>query len=192
MKREICDSKQQLVNDNGGGLVTLFLNEEEVTVTERRHVGDDETEEVEVTKYAYDMIDVRVEGAVSEDNVLRAAKEYVLAQIDCHDTCQTVNSLLLNGQQVWFDRSTRTSLMRRFEAEQACGQTETKVWYEDVSFVLSIAEAVDMLNQLELYASQCYDTTAGHKAAVDALGDIEEVMNYKYTEGYPEPLVINI
>jgi hypothetical protein len=48
--------------------------------------------------------------------------------------------------------------------------------------------AMQMLMAIELYASQCYDNTQRHLAAVDALESKEEIDAYDYRVGYPEKL----
>ena len=187
------DSKQQLVNDNGGGLVTLFLNEEEVTVTERSQPNEDgQTEEVEVTKYVYDMVEVLVDGVATEENVLQAVKNRTKEAIDIYDSSSEVNSFTIGTKELWIDRTTRTALMRRFEAEKLAKVTTTTLWYGNDSFTLPVEQAVEMLNAIELYACQCYDVTAAHKVAVEELTDIEEAYNYNYRTGYPEKLSFDI
>ena len=51
---------------------------------------------------------------------------------------------------------------------------------------MSITDGRQMLYAVENYASQCYDTTASHKAAVDELKTTDEVVAYDYRSGYPE------
>ena len=48
--------------------------------------------------------------------------------------------------------------------------------------------AEEILAGVEVYASDCYDVTENHKAAVDALTDVAAVEAYDYATGYPEPL----
>ena len=193
MSKVIMDSKQQLVNDNGGGLVTLFLNENETMVTEQSQPNEDGlTENVEVTKYSYDMVDVLVNGTATEENVLQSVKNLIKDTIDAYDVSCEVNGFNIDGKEIWIDRSTRIALMRRFEAEKLENVSSTTLWYGGDNFTMSVDDAVSMLNDLELYASQCYDVTASHKAAVERLESIEEVYNYDYRTGYPDKLSFNV
>jgi hypothetical protein len=48
--------------------------------------------------------------------------------------------------------------------------------------------AMQMLLAIEVYASECYDNTQRHIAAVDVLESIEEVESYDYRVGYPNKL----
>ena len=89
---------------------------------------------------------------------------------------------------MWLDKTTRVGLKLRFDAEIASGQTNTTLWYEGIPFNLELANAVQMLNAIELYASACYDNTQAHIANVKALEDVEAIKNYDYRTGYPEKL----
>jgi hypothetical protein len=89
---------------------------------------------------------------------------------------------------MWLDKNTRNGLLMRLNAEKSAGKTTTTLWFDTQSFTLNIDELIAMINLLEVYASECYDRTAYHKAAVKALTTVEEVNNYNYTTGYPEKL----
>jgi hypothetical protein len=43
---------------------------------------------------------------------------------------------------MWLDKETRVGLKLRFEAELASGKTETTLWYDGLSFNLSLEQAV--------------------------------------------------
>ena len=45
-----------------------------------------------------------------------------------------------------------------------------------------------MLNAIEIYACKCYDITAAHKAAVQAMTDFKDILSYDFKVGYPEKL----
>ena len=45
-----------------------------------------------------------------------------------------------------------------------------------------------MLYLIEAYASQCYDNTQKHLSNISKLETLEEVKNYDYKIGYPQPL----
>lgn len=79
-------------------------------------------------------------------------------------------------------------LKLRFDAEIASGKAETILWYEGMQFPLELANAVLMLNAIELYASACYDNTQSHIATVKEIEDIESLKEYNYKTGYPEKL----
>lgn len=45
---------------------------------------------------------------------------------------------------------------------------------------------------LEMYALECFNVTASHKAAVGELKSIEEVKAYDYKAGYPKMLEMSV
>lgn len=89
---------------------------------------------------------------------------------------------------MWLDKATRVGLKLRFDAEIASGHTNTTLWYEGTPFNLELANALQMLNAIELYASACYDNTQMHIAYVKVMEDLETLKNYDYRTGYPEKL----
>lgn len=115
-----------------------------------------------------------------------------LAQISNYDTSNKVNLFYINDVPMWLDRSSRTSLMARFNAEQSKGLEETSIWYEGMNIVLPIEHAISMLLDLEIYASQCFDNTQKHLHNVKQLKDSDEVLAYDYTTGYPSKLEFTV
>ena len=111
-----------------------------------------------------------------------------LAEISNYDISDKVNLFYINDIPMWLDRTSRTSLMARFNAEKAKGLEITNIWYEGMNIVLPIENAVSMLLDLEIYASQCFDNTQKNLHAVKQLKDVEDIIAYDYTTGYPEKL----
>ena len=109
-------------------------------------------------------------------------------EIARYDSSEEVNAFYMQGQRMWLDKATRAGLMLRLQAEQSMGKETTTLWYGSHQFELPMANAFQMLYALELYASQCYDNTQRHLAAVDALEIKEEIEAYDYRTGYPEEL----
>lgn len=185
MRKETCDSKQQRINDCGNGLGMLFLNEKEVTTKDIVQVATDEYSEKEVTRYQYDIEELRIDKAVTEANILEALIQKVAAKAEEYSDTSAVKSFTLLGAVTWFDKDKRASLVRRFEAEQATGETTTTIWVNGNDYQLPVTSAVDLMNQLEVYAAKCHDVTEQHKNKIAALTTIEDVCGYDYTAGYP-------
>lgn len=122
---------------------------------------------------------------------LDEVKADVLAKIDAYDTSSDVNSFSLNGLPVWLDKDTRVGLMNSTQIEKAAGHETTTLWLGSVSLVINCDLAIQLLSALELYALECYNKTAEHKANVRKLTSIEEVEAYDYTTGYPDKLNLN-
>ena len=57
---------------------------------------------------------------------------------------------------------------------------------------MSPDKAAEILAAVEVYASDCYDVTENHKAAVEALTDAASVEAYDYASGYPNQLTFEL
>lgn len=115
-----------------------------------------------------------------------------IREIDAYDTSQEVNSFILNGNPVWLNKADRVGLMNSIGIEKASGRETSILWFDGVRLEVNCDTAIQLLSALELYALECYNITASHKASVKALESEEEINAYDYTIGYPEKLAINI
>ena len=116
---------------------------------------------------------------------LREAKDIKLSEIESYDESPNVNGIIVNGNQVWIPADKRAILKTSVDSYKALGiESITKVW-EGVEYTATADEWLFMIAKVEVYASECYNTTARHKAAVEALDNIEDVEEYDFTTGYP-------
>lgn len=151
-------------------------------------VGQTSTDQIEDIIY-----NINVDFGQAEPlSALEQAKKAVIRKIDEYDTSLDVNSFYLNGVQAWLDKSTRVGLMNSLSIEKEAGKTESTLWFNSISIVINIDAAIQMLSSLEIYALACYNKTAEHKVAIEALTTVEEVKAYDYTAGYPEKLTFTI
>ena len=119
-------------------------------------------------------------------------KKAMLAYIEKYDASSSVNSFLLNGMDVWLDKVTRMGLMNSTTIAKAAGLDETTLWLVDIELVVDCDKAIQLLSALEIYALECFNVTASHKAAVNKLDNIDAVLTYDYREGYPEKLNMEV
>ena len=124
----------------------------------------------------------------TEEEILNKEKEYKIDEILRYDSSREVNGFYIDDQEIWLDKATRVGLKLRFDAEIANGKTNTTIWYEGTPFKLELVNALHMLNDIELYASTCYDNTQTHIANINEIKDLESLKNYDYRTGYPEKL----
>ena len=122
------------------------------------------------------------------DNALDVAKEQLIEEIDEYDTSSDVNSFTLQGKTMWLPKETRVGLVNSVTIEKNAGKKTTVLWFGGEKYELPVDTALQMLSDLELYALECYNVTAAHKAAVNALKSVEDVVAYDYKQGYPEKL----
>lgn len=149
--------------------------------------GEGNETEVTVTSYEYDGTLMNVASA-TEEAALQSIKRIALKEIEAYDVSEAVNSFTLQGKQMWLPKETRVGLMNSLSIEKAAGKTETVLWFGNESYILPIDTAMQMLSALELYALDCYNVTAAHKADIEALTTVEEVVAYDYESDYPEKL----
>ena len=119
-------------------------------------------------------------------------KKAMLAYIEKYDASSSVNSFLLNGMDVWLDKVTRMGLMNSTTIAKSAGQEDTTLWLGDIELVVDCDKAIQLLSALEIYALECFNVTASHKAAVNKLDNIDAVLTYDYREGYPEKLNMEV
>jgi hypothetical protein len=124
----------------------------------------------------------------TKEEILNREKKYKIEEIIRYDSSPEVNIFYIGGHNMWLDKATRVGLKLRFDAEIARGYIHTTLWYEGIPFNLELFNAVQMLNELEVYASECYDNTQMHMNTVNKLETIEEVESYDFRVGYPKKL----
>ena len=123
---------------------------------------------------------------------LKQAKADKIAEITAYDTSSSVNGFILNGVLEWLDKATRVGLMNSTNIAKAAGQETTTLWLGGVKLVVDCDKAIQLLSALEMYALECFNVTASHKAAVGCLMSIEEVEAYDYKTGYPKMLEMSV
>ena len=179
----------------GDGVVLLLINgkqETEVMDGMPNENGLATTEAVGRKVWVYDGVRLETGGMTSEAALTAAAQKMVLAEIEKHDTSSAVNGFILNGERVWLDKATRVGLMNSTTIAKAMGQATTTLWLGDVKLVVVCDKAIQLLSALEMYAMECFNVTAAHKAAVEKLQTVEEVLAYDYTAGYPKILEMSV
>ena len=133
--------------------------------------------------------------SVEDEDILQDledCKKNKIKEIQDYDTSDAVNIFYVNDIPMWLDKATRVGLRLRFETEMSNGLTETTLWYNDIPFKLKLVQALEMLHAIELYASQCYDTTQFHVYNVKHMVTLEEVNNFSFKEAYPKNIQFNI
>lgn len=126
------------------------------------------------------------------EKALDLAKKAKIAEITTYDTSSSVNGFILNGLLVWLDKATRVGLMNSTTIAKEAGQKTTTLWLGDVKLVVGCDKAIQLLSALEMYALECFNVTASHKASVSELTTIEDVEAYDYKICYPKMLEMNV
>lgn len=168
---------------------TIFYNGGIIVLNDRQIINPTEEQLLEVGWQIY------VEPPTPEPTPtqrLREAKDIKLSEIESYDESPNINGIIVNGNRVWIPADKRAILKVSVDAYKALGiETITKVW-EGTEYTATADEWLLMIAKVEVYASECYNTTARHKAAVEALDNINDVEEYDYTLNYPNMLEFNI
>ena len=130
-----------------------------------------------------------IEPTPTPEQLLQRAKDAKLAELEAYDSSDAINSFEVGGVSLWVPADKRAVLRTSIEAYKANGATSiTKVW-EGEEYTFPIAMWDYMLNNVEIYASECFNQTEKHRAAINALSTVEDVEAYDYTQNYPQKLV---
>ena len=116
---------------------------------------------------------------------IRAQK---LDELRLFDSSEAVNQFSINGVFGWLNKNTRVRHMNSISIERETGRSETSIWLGDTQFILSIEKAINMLQQIELYALACYNVTQRHINSINQLYTKEEIEAYNFKTGYPGKL----
>lgn len=175
---------KQVGTIDGKPLVRVYFNKSVEEREDYLFTADEEREAKTLKVYHADFI----QRVSFFDNALDVTKEEAIEQITEYDQSEDVNSFTLQGKQMWLPKETRVGLVNSVTIEKNAGKKTTVLWFGGEKYELPVDTALQMLSALELYALECYNVTAAHKAAVNALESVEDVVAYDYTQGYPEKL----
>ncbi len=128
----------------------------------------------------------------SDEELLAQAKEAKVQEIERYDTSDKVNGFKLNGTVFWLDKATRVGLMNSTTIAKGMGNATTDLWLGEVKLTIDCDKVIRLLGGIEMYALECFNVTARHKAEVNDLKTVAEVEAYDVTEGYPKQLEITI
>ena len=128
-----------------------------------------------------------VEPEPTPAEILERSRQEKLSALEAFDSSDAINSFEVGGVSLWVPADKRAVLRTSIEAYKALGaESITKVW-EGEEYTFPITAWDTMLNQVEVYASECFNQTQRHKAAIAGLSTVEEIEGYEF-DGYPERL----
>ena len=182
---ELHENFQRVGTVGGKPLVRVYFNKSVEEREDYSFTADEEREAKTIKVYHADFI----QRVSFFDNAIDVIKEEAIEQITEYDQSEDVNSFTLQGKQMWLPKETRVGLVNSVTIEKNAGKETTVLWFGGEKYELPVDTALQMLSALELYALECYNVTAAHKAAVNALESVEDVVAYDYTQGYPEKLI---
>lgn len=120
---------------------------------------------------------------VSEDVLLEVLKQKIIN----YDKSKEINTFTLKGIDYWFNKETRVSLFYLTNSID----TNVEFVLGDKIVNLSKEDALKFLSELEVYAQKCYLITHKHLNNINNLKTVDEIINYKYNNEYPDKINFN-
>ena len=113
-------------------------------------------------------------------------KEFLQKKIEFYDSPSEINSFIYKGNKYWLDKQQRSCMKTLVES----GLDNIEFVVGDVSVTLHAEFVLKFILQLETYAYKCFINTVKHQNAVKNLQNLEDIINYDYTIGYPEKVIL--
>jgi len=129
-----------------------------------------------------------VEPAPTPQELLDKAKRDKITELEEYDNSSAVNEFTIGGSPMWLTHDERAQISQSITAYKATGATSMTKWFNGVAYTFELTAWEYMLNTLLVYASEALNVTESHKAAINALTDVEDVEGYDFTTGYPNKL----
>lgn len=131
---------------------------------------------------------VYVEPEPTDAEKLATAKAEKVAQIEAYDSSPNVEMFTINDVPMWLGHELRQQIRTSADAYESLGYENMTKVFNGAEFTFPITVWRQMLNALEVYAAEALNNTERHKAAVDAMTSLQEVIDYDYTANYPSKL----
>lgn len=122
------------------------------------------------------------------ERTIENIREAKINEIKSYDNSENINGFFINSDELWLDKSTRASLKMQLDMSKENGETYTTLWGNNKKFIMSLDTAYKILKDVQQYASECFNITQEHIAAVLELQNAQEIETYDFANNYPEKL----
>ena len=126
------------------------------------------------------------------ERTIEQAKREKIEEIERYDQSEAVNSFIIGNLSMWLTVSERQQIATQISSNEAIGRETMTRGFEGQEFTFPVSTWRQMLIALEVYAGDALNVTEAHKAAVNALNNVDDVDIYDYMTGYPEKLHFNV
>ncbi len=120
-------------------------------------------------------------------------KDFLVKKIKLYGDSDQVASFTYKGIAGWLDKAQRSSILNLLNLSPAMTDSDENQF----SLILSskvvnipVSELVSLITKLENYSYQCLVATTKHLEAVEDMENLDDILNYDYTTGYPDKIVI--
>ena len=122
------------------------------------------------------------EGSVSPITLL----EILIKKIINYDNSKNVNSFIFQDKLYWLDKNTRVGLVNLANSTI----DPISLFLDPDVITITPDQLKSYLAKIEVYASKCYLTTQLHLKSAKNLIDVDDIIDYDYTAGYPDKIVL--
>lgn len=185
---------QTVATRNGETVKRVYFNQTEREETDEAGTdGEPGQRKVYVSNF--------IELATAETDAREIARQFMRQAITEHDESENVNQFTISvpasGIEIpyWMPVNKRAQLRESVTAWKSArkGAYKLDVREYDMTLELECAKLLSMLQELEVYAVKCYNTTSEHLKAVDDMEmTVEDILGYDFTAGYPEKITFEI
>lgn len=109
-----------------------------------------------------------------------------LKKLEMYDHSEEVNSFLYKGKKYWLDKQQRSCMKTVAESDL----NEIEIVLGSEILIVSSEFVKQFILQLEAYAYKCFVVTAKHQKNIKELTNPEDIINYDYTTGYPDKIIL--
>lgn len=107
-------------------------------------------------------------------------------KLEMYDKSDAVNSFIYKGNKYWLDKQQRSCMKTVAES----GLSEIEIIVGEHTVTLPAEFVKQFILDLEAYAYKCYVVTAKHYQNIKSLTNLEDIINYDYTVGYPDKIIL--
>lgn len=113
-------------------------------------------------------------------------KEILVQKIKLYHASNNIHSFNYKNKEYWLDKNDRTCLWNL--SNSSLGDIEFIVGNELLT--MNALKLKAFLLKLEVYAYKCHVAEFKHIRNAETLNKLEDILNYDYTTGYPDKIVL--
>ena len=113
--------------------------------------------------------------------------DYLVKKVKLYGDSLEASSFICNGEKVWLDKQQRSSIMNLLNL---MNEDSFELILHDKVHIVSSEKLRKLLNDLEIFSYNCLVNTTKHIENIKKLKTYQEVVNYDYTTGFPEKLIL--
>lgn len=126
---------------------------------------------------------------IAREGILNYSSLYQIIKksITYYKNSNKVKSFEYKKNNYWLDKNTRIGLFRLVDS----GAESITLQLGDSYLKITPDKLKDFLNELEVYAGQCFATMAEHLQNIRQLQTTDDLVNYDYMAKYPNKVILN-